>query len=38
MGKDVVFYCLGVYTGAVDRETFRTIMVIYPQALEKILA
>ncbi|MEW8685844.1 MAG: NAD-dependent epimerase/dehydratase family protein [Candidatus Thiodiazotropha sp.] len=34
---DVVFYCLGVYTGAVDRKTFRTIMVDYPEALGKAL-
>ncbi|MEW8525616.1 MAG: NAD-dependent epimerase/dehydratase family protein [Candidatus Thiodiazotropha endolucinida] len=34
---DVVFYCLGVYTGAVDRKTFRTITVDYPEALGKVL-
>lgn len=34
---DVVFYCLGVYTGAVDRKTFRSIMVDYPEALGKVL-
>lgn len=34
---DVVYYCLGVYTGAVDRETFRKITVDYPEALARIL-
>lgn len=34
---DVVFYCLGVYTGAVDRETFRTITVDYPAILASVL-
>ncbi|MEM8940957.1 MAG: NAD-dependent epimerase/dehydratase family protein, partial [Pseudomonadota bacterium] len=28
---DVVFYCLGVYTGTVDRDTFREITVDYPE-------
>ena len=36
-GLDAVFYCLGVYTGAVDRETFRTIMVDYPEALGRMV-
>ena len=30
---DAVFYCQGVYTGKVDRETFRQITVDYPDAL-----
>ena len=34
---DVVFYCLGVYTGSVDRETFRAITVDYPAALATVL-
>ena len=34
---DVVYYCLGVYTGAVDRELFRMITVDYPDALAKAL-
>ena len=34
---DVVYYCLGVYTGAVDREQFRKITVDYPETLAKIL-
>ena len=37
MDIDVVFYCQGVYTGAVDRETFRKITVDYPEALGKQL-
>lgn len=36
-GIDTVFYCLGVYTGAVDRELFRTITVDYPQKLAETL-
>lgn len=36
-GIDVVYYCLGVYTGAVDRETFRLITVGYPAALANVL-
>ncbi|MEW8051216.1 MAG: NAD-dependent epimerase/dehydratase family protein [Candidatus Thiodiazotropha sp.] len=36
-GIDIVYYCLGVYTGAVDREMFRRITVDYPEALAKIL-
>jgi uncharacterized protein YbjT (DUF2867 family) len=34
---DVVYYCLGVYTGAVDRDLFREITVDYPDALAKVL-
>lgn len=34
---DTVFYCLGVYTGAVDRETFRAVTVDYPHVLAKIV-
>ncbi len=30
---NAIFYCLGVYTGQVDRETFRQITVDYPDAL-----
>ena len=30
---DIVFYCLGVYTGAVDRHLFRQITIDYPEAL-----
>ena len=32
---DIVYYCLGVYTGAVDRETFRMITVAYPETLAR---
>ena len=35
---DAVFYCLGVYTGAVDRELFSRITVDYPEALGLVLA
>jgi uncharacterized protein YbjT (DUF2867 family) len=34
---DVVFYCLGVYTGAVPPERFRQITVDYPFALAQAL-
>jgi nucleoside-diphosphate-sugar epimerase len=34
---DIVYYCLGVYTGAFDREQFRRITVDYPEALAKVL-
>lgn len=34
---DIVYYCLGVYTGAVDRELFRTITIDYPEVLAKAL-
>ena len=30
---DAVYYCVGVYTGAVDRERFRQITIDYPIAL-----
>lgn len=36
-GVDTVYYCQGVYTGAVDRETFRQITVDYPEALLNII-
>lgn len=36
-GVDIVYYCLGVYTGAVDREKFYTITVEYPETLAKLL-
>lgn len=36
-GVDTVFYCLGVYTGAVDRDLFRQITVDYPQVLANLL-
>jgi nucleoside-diphosphate-sugar epimerase len=32
---DVVFFCVGVYTGAVDRDTFRTITIDYSVELAK---
>jgi len=34
-GVDIVFYCLGVYTGAVPAEEFRKINVDYPLNLAK---
>ncbi|MFC1524282.1 NAD-dependent epimerase/dehydratase family protein [Thermodesulfobacteriota bacterium] len=34
---DVVYYCLGVYTGSVDRELFRKITVDFPETLAKVL-
>ena len=34
---DTVYYCLGVYTGAVDRDLFRKITVDYPDTLAKVL-
>lgn len=34
---DIVYYCLGVYTGAVDRDLFREITVDYPDALAEVL-
>jgi len=34
---DIVYYCLGVYTGTVDREEFRKITVEYPETLAKVL-
>lgn len=36
-GVDIVYYCLGVYTGAVDRETFYELTVSYPKALAQAL-
>lgn len=36
-GVDAIYYCQGVYTGAVDRDTFRQITVDYPEALAKII-
>ena len=36
---DVVFFCIGVYTGAVDKNLFKQITVDYPTALgKKIIA
>ena len=32
---DAVYYCVGVYTGAVDRERFRQITIDYPMALAR---
>ena len=32
---DIVFFCIGVYTGSVNRETFRKITIDYPVALAK---
>lgn len=32
---DVVFFCIGVYTGTVNRETFRKITIDYPVAIAK---
>ena len=32
---DAVYYCVGVYTGAVDRDRFRQITIDYPMALAK---
>ncbi len=34
---DIVYYCLGVYTGAVNRELFRRTTVDYPDSLAKVL-
>ena len=34
---DIVYYCLGVYTGAVDRDQFRKITVDYPEVLANVL-
>ena len=34
-GVDIIFYCLGVYTGAVSAKDFRAITVDYPVALAK---
>ena len=35
---DIVYYCLGVYTGTVKREQFRKITVDYPEALGILLS
>jgi len=32
---DIVYYCLGVYTGTVDRNQFRVVTVDYPEVLAK---
>lgn len=34
-GADIIYYCVGVYTGAVPRDEFRKITVDYPVALAK---
>jgi len=34
---DVVFYCIGVYTGTVDRDQFRKITVDYPETLARVV-
>lgn len=34
---DVVFFCVGVYTGAVDRDTFRMVTIHYPVTLAKAI-
>lgn len=34
---DIVYYCLGVYTGAVDRELFSDITIAYPEKLAIVL-
>lgn len=34
---DTVYYCVGVYTGTVDRATFRKITIDYPLALAKAI-
>ena len=36
-GVDVVYYCVGVYTGAVPRDLFRMITVDYPMALAQTI-
>ena len=35
--QDVAYFCLGVYTGTVDRNTFQTITVDYTQAFADTL-
>ena len=35
--QDIAYYCLGVYTGAVDRETFRKITLNYTQVFADTL-
>ena len=34
---DIVYYCLGVYTGATSTELFRQITVDYPEVLARVL-
>ena len=34
---DAVYYCLGVYSGNVDRETLRQITVVYPDRLASVV-
>ena len=34
---DIVYYCLGVYTGTVDKELFHRITVDYPEMLARLL-
>ena len=36
-GVDAVYYCVGVYTGAVPRDLFRMITVDYPMALAQAI-
>lgn len=36
-GQDICFYCLGVYTGSVTREDFRTITVDYTRVFAETL-
>ncbi len=36
-GVDVVYFCMGVYTGAVSRDLFRKLTVEYPVALGKAI-
>ena len=36
-GVDVVYYCVGVYTGAVPRDLFRMVTVDYPMALAQTI-
>ncbi|MBI2282393.1 MAG: NAD-dependent epimerase/dehydratase family protein [Bacteroidetes bacterium] len=36
-GQDICFYCLGVYTGAVAREAFRTITIAYTRVFAETL-
>lgn len=35
--QDIAYYCLGIYTGAVDRDMFRIITVDYTKAFAKTL-
>ncbi|MBC8173474.1 MAG: NAD(P)H-binding protein [Chitinophagales bacterium] len=36
-GYDICFYCIGVYTGEVNRDTFREITVDYTKAFAEVL-